>query len=812
MLKNNDCNEKKNKINLDNPALIKEWKKIEFSNIFDSFESFAAYYYQNGEGECFRKYTADPWSKENFFFGSYNDLLEYYKNDLTIPNSIKQKIGMTFNYLTVLDFIAERINNKKVIFAKCQCVCGQLTIKRWDFVRDGKIKSCGCKNPRNKETIKISDTEAITYWDYDKNTENPKNVSIDSVKKYWWKCSKCGISYLKAAKSFAHHISKFCPNCSRPAIANIKETYPELVEEEWDYEKNSILPEECPIDCLDKIWWSPKYGKPFQATISERTKSLTGTSFEEQAIYFYIKKIFPDAENRKQLVTNTGTLEIDIFIPCLSLAIEYDGSYWHKYKGEKDTWKNNILKQNHIHLIRVRETGLTDLIDNYGDLIYRKTSNSEGGLHIYEVVTRIFSLINSYINNTGLNFIDEILQKISSFRLSKEKLILDRQKIYCQYKTAYQKDNIAKSCLMKYWDFQKNGDLLPSNVKYNDRLFIWFKCLRGFQFQTRPSYINIVKNCFNQKQNCDDCYANICPFYSDPIINGCPDNEECEFSILAQNCKNATYHTTKWIDNKIWEEAEKAIDEIENANHEVSFEKLNRIFLFKIGEEKCGKLVYRLYKSGKLEEYHKKGRFDFRASINFIQDKNIILDIFELCGVSNFVFLLSDFDEPLIRERFFDILKHQFNNSYYYSLNENTLEKLIKQQIHMFSKPFLLLLLDYLKFTGTKFETGWHTFIDLPECRNMIEDKLSLLGTTTEEVYNVNNPSNSFDASPPASITKEEIESRSIIRPNNVNFDFPDQFKHHNNQDKSKAPNISSLKKENKFNSFKIIKKLFKKE
>ena len=33
MLKNNDYNEIKNKINLDNPALIKEWKKIEFSNI-----------------------------------------------------------------------------------------------------------------------------------------------------------------------------------------------------------------------------------------------------------------------------------------------------------------------------------------------------------------------------------------------------------------------------------------------------------------------------------------------------------------------------------------------------------------------------------------------------------------------------------------------------------------------------------------------------------------------------------------------------------------------------------------------------------
>ena len=36
-------------LNLLNPKLIKEWNKIKESKIFDSFDSFAEFYYSNGE-------------------------------------------------------------------------------------------------------------------------------------------------------------------------------------------------------------------------------------------------------------------------------------------------------------------------------------------------------------------------------------------------------------------------------------------------------------------------------------------------------------------------------------------------------------------------------------------------------------------------------------------------------------------------------------------------------------------------------------------------------------------------------------------
>ena len=52
-----------------------------------------------------------------------------------------------------------------------------------------------------------------------------------------------------------------------------------------------------------------------------------------------IKEIFPDTKNGfKDLFSNT--MELDIYIPSLKIAIEYDGYFWHKNKENKDLQKN----------------------------------------------------------------------------------------------------------------------------------------------------------------------------------------------------------------------------------------------------------------------------------------------------------------------------------------------------------------------------------------------------------------------------------------------------------------------------------------
>lgn len=58
--------------------------------------------------------------------------------------------------------------------------------------------------------------------------------------------------------------------------------------------------------------------------------AMNGTSKQETELFEYCKSIWPDAESRaKGLIFNKRSMEIDIWIPSIKLAIEYCGLYWH---------------------------------------------------------------------------------------------------------------------------------------------------------------------------------------------------------------------------------------------------------------------------------------------------------------------------------------------------------------------------------------------------------------------------------------------------------------------------------------------------
>lgn len=85
---------------------------------------------------------------------------------------------------------------------------------------------------------------------------------------------------------------------------------------------------------------------------------IKGTSFWEQALFYYIKQWYSDAENR---IKKDG-YELDIYIPGPpEIAIEYDGYYSHNKEEdylhdlEKDDY---CIEQKNIEIIRVREYGL----------------------------------------------------------------------------------------------------------------------------------------------------------------------------------------------------------------------------------------------------------------------------------------------------------------------------------------------------------------------------------------------------------------------------------------------------------------------
>ena len=104
---------------------------------------------------------------------------------------------------------------------------------------------------------------------------------------------------------------------------------------EWHPIKNGELtPQNVTAGSNKKVWWLCEKEHAWLASVGRRSAgngcpqcaSELRTSFPEQAIYFYLSKIY-SAHNRYMLNAKT---EIDVYLSEYKIGIEYDGLYFHK--------------------------------------------------------------------------------------------------------------------------------------------------------------------------------------------------------------------------------------------------------------------------------------------------------------------------------------------------------------------------------------------------------------------------------------------------------------------------------------------------
>ena len=226
--------------------------------------------------------------------------------------------------------------------------------------------------------LKTLRPDLMKYWDYQKNELDPTKVSRGTTKKAWWKCDK-GHSHLMPISKKTIRGSG-CPYCSGrrilPGYNDIATTCPEILKE-WNYDKNTITPQEIMKSSGKKVWWICEKGHEWKISPNQRTYSSNslkhgykkGTncpycalnitiSRGEQEVYDYVKSILP--ENTTIIQSDRSILhpkELDIYIPDCNLAIEYNGAYWHKESELRDKYYhyNKWLKcnENGIQLITI---------------------------------------------------------------------------------------------------------------------------------------------------------------------------------------------------------------------------------------------------------------------------------------------------------------------------------------------------------------------------------------------------------------------------------------------------------------------------
>lgn len=173
-----------------------------------------------------------------------------------------------------------------------------------------------------------------------------------------------------------------CPSCSKSAqmsqryntrnsemaISEMKERYPNL-----DFSKFNF------IDVRNKsIVICPEHGE-FEITYMALKKSMNGCSKCSKVGYsksekeivefiktFYDKKII---ENNRNIILNeysNNYLELDIYLPDIKLAIEFNGRYWHNDESiskrvgfntaeEYHSYKSSKCKEQNIFLLHIDE-------------------------------------------------------------------------------------------------------------------------------------------------------------------------------------------------------------------------------------------------------------------------------------------------------------------------------------------------------------------------------------------------------------------------------------------------------------------------
>ncbi len=325
--------------------------------------------------------------------------------------------------------------------------------------------------------------DLMQEWDYEANKDlDPTKLTIGSKQKVWWKCKKCNYEW-KARISNRTYLKRGCPFCSGsvliPGKNDLATTHPEIAKE-WHPTKNKFKPSEVRYGTRQKVWWICPHGHEYQATINHRT-SVNGTqcpicnsgrqtSFAEQAFYYYIKKIRPDAISRYK-ADFLGKLELDIFIPSINVAIEYDGFAWHKEnKRQREQKKYEICKANNIFLIRLREKEE----DYYFDIADECICVPD--LYKHENLDRFIPKVLNMVDNSLKKFYSgETVHLFPTYDVNIEK---DRIKILKNYATECIKDSFGALYpeIAKEWHPIKNEGITPYMFKPNSAHKVWWIC------------------------------------------------------------------------------------------------------------------------------------------------------------------------------------------------------------------------------------------------------------------------------------------------------------------------------------------------
>lgn len=385
----------------------------------------------------------------------------------------------------------------------------------WQSVIRNRVKGslcpyCSGKKATLENCLATLKPEIAAEWHPSLNKDlTAYDVTVGSAKKVWWKCNK------NSEHVWESVIQNRVTNTNCPFCAKKKASYEHClanmnprVSSEWHPTLNKPLtPSDVTPNSSKKVWWICKNNPnhEWEATIYNRAKgsncpycmAYSQTSFPELAIFYYVSLFFKDTKNRYSL---DGT-ELDVFIPHLKIAIEYDGWFYHKGLENKDYEKSKRITDYGLTLIRIREKPLK-LIKGFG--VINLQVNRSSGKDTNRMIKELLNLIS---NNFEVD--DETRGKINQFEFD---VVEDNIKIQNQIDLIRRKVSLSSNFpqISNEWHPTLNGKLTPEHVQAGSSISVWWICQKNSKHVWKAVIYNRVKGdgcpyCSNKKVTIDNC-------------------------------------------------------------------------------------------------------------------------------------------------------------------------------------------------------------------------------------------------------------------------------------------------------------------
>lgn len=276
---------------------------------------------------------------ENFLI-TYKDLMKEWDYEKNVLDPFFLTVG----------------SSKHKIQWKC-AVCDH----EWSASVNSRVKhKTGCpachkqrhKGKQQKKSLakygSIADSQLVSEWNYEKNRISPEEVSVKSTQYVWWNCSK-GHEWV-AKPNLRFNRSSECPYCMSKKVIDAHyvskinsgelsffDVASEELKMEWfddEYDPRKLLPYS-----HNRVQWKCSKGHTWRTAAGNRMRgsgcpecwNSTYVSAGEQKIADYVNSIYDGVVKTSSRKT-IHPYELDIYLPELNLAFEFNGIYWHREK------------------------------------------------------------------------------------------------------------------------------------------------------------------------------------------------------------------------------------------------------------------------------------------------------------------------------------------------------------------------------------------------------------------------------------------------------------------------------------------------